>query len=146
MNREPRGQEDPIIDKRILASVAFTGPLAAAILLPSFFMYIGAESILLPQTVLFTALALFEIVMIQMVRDSYDLQVLDNKYLVGGVMAAFLAQLVVLYSPVNKAFGTVPLTLEQFGISAGLVAVFTVIGLGFYKLLDRKFGKRSNTA
>lgn len=146
MDREPRGQEDPIIDRRILASVAVTGPLGAAILLPSFFIYLGAESILLPQTVLFTALALFEIVMIQMIRDSYDLKVLDNKYLVLGVLLAFIAQLIVLYTPINKAFGTVPLTVEQFGVSAGLVAVFTVIGLGFYKLFDRKFGKRSETA
>lgn len=146
MERDPRGQDDPIIDKRILASIAVTGPLASAILLPGFFMYIGAESILLPQTVLFTALSLFEIVMIQMVRDSYDLKILDNKYLVLGILAAFLAQLFVLYTPINKAFGTVPLTMEQFGISAGLVAVFTVLGLSFYKLLDRKFGKRSETA
>ncbi len=144
MERSPRGEDDPIIDKRILASTAITGPLAAGIMLPAFFMYLDGGSMILPQTVLFTALALFEIVMIQMIRSSYDLKFWDNTYLLGGATLAFLAQLFVLYSPIAEPFGAVPLTVEQFAVSATSVAAFTVIGGLTYKLLDRRYGKRAS--
>jgi Ca2+-transporting ATPase len=144
MERSPRGEEDPIIDKRILASTAITGPLAAGIMLPAFFMYLEGSDLVLPQTVLFTALALFEIVMIQMIRSSYDLKFWDNKYLLGGAAIAFLAQLLVLYTPIAGPFGVVPLTVEQFAVSATSVAAFTVMGGLTYKLLDRRYGKRAS--
>jgi Ca2+-transporting ATPase len=143
MERSPRGPEDNIIDKRILASIAVIGPLAGAILLPGFFYFLEGTDLILPQTVLFTSLALFEIVMIQMIRTGYNLKFWDNKYLLLGVVLAFIAQLLVLYTPLAEAFKVVPLTLYQFGVSAGLVAVFTVFGMLFYKLLDVKYGKRA---
>ncbi len=144
MDRSPRGPDDNILDKRILASIAVTGPLAAVILLPGFFYFLEGTDLILPQTVLFTSLALFEIVMIQIIRSGYDLKFWDNKYLLLGVILAFVAQLAVLYTALAGPFKVVPLTAFQFGVSAALVAVFTVFQVLFYKVLDVKYGKRNN--
>jgi Ca2+-transporting ATPase len=144
MERSPRGPDDNILDKRILTSIAVTGPLAAAVMLPGFFYFLEGTDLILPQTVLFTSLALFEIVMIQMIRRGYNLKFWDNKYLILGVSLAFIAQLLVLYTPLAAAFKVVPLTAFEFGVSALTVAVFTVLETVFYKILSLKYGKRSD--
>jgi len=143
MERSPRGPEDNILDKRILGSIAVTGPLAAVITLPGFFYFLQGTDLILPQTVLFTSLALFEIVMIQVVRSGYDLKFWKNKYLLLGVAMALIAQFIVLYTPLAGPFGVVPLTPFQFAVSAGTVAVLTILQIGFYKILDRVYGKRN---
>ena len=140
MQRKPRGKDEPIIDKRIMWSIALTGPIAAAIMLPSFFIY--SDNVVLAQTVLFTSLAFFEIVMIQLIRRSYGLSLFDNKYLLAGLIAAFVAQMVVLYTPVASLFNVVPLMWEEIGLSAILAGIFTVVGVVLYDELDRIFGER----
>ncbi len=143
MQREPRGGDEPIIDHRILWSIAIFGPLAGVTLLSGFFIY-ATSDVALGQTVLFTSLALFEIVMIQIIRESYGLSTTSNKYLVAGLAAAFIAQLVVLYTPVASLFNVLPLSASQFGFSVLSVAVFTVLAQVVVNELDRVYGERDD--
>jgi Ca2+-transporting ATPase len=142
MEREPRGQDEPIIDNHIMWSIATMGPLAAVILLPTFFLHVS--NTVLAQTILFTGLALFEIVMIQMIRSSYDLGFFDNKYLGLGVAAAFFAQLIVLYTPpVAAVFKVVPLSIGEFALAVAAVTVFTIVGTAVLNELDLLYGSRA---
>lgn len=143
MQREPRRGNEPIIDNRILWSTAIFGPLAGLTLLPGFFAY-ATTDVILGQTVLFTSLALFEIVMIQIIRESYGLSATGNKYLVAGLTAAFLAQLIVLYTPVASMFNVVGLTPSGFGVSLASVAVFTLLAKVVVNELDRIHGERDD--
>jgi Ca2+-transporting ATPase len=140
MERDPRDPGDPIIDRKILAMIAFTGPVAALICLPLFFM--NLDNFILAQTMLFMALAFFEIMMFQVIRRDYGLKLFDNKYLIAGILFASISHLVVLYTPVSELFGVTPLGLQHWGYIAAALTVFAAVEVGFRRTLSRKFGDR----
>ncbi len=142
MQRSPRNRDESIIDRKILGMIAFTGPVAALVMLPLFFMHI--ESFALAQTILFISLAFFEILMFQVIRRDYGLKLTDNRYLIAGILFASLSHLVVLYTPVAELFGVVPLSLKYWGYVAAGLAVFTAIEIGYRRLLSRRYGDRMN--
>lgn len=148
MERDPRDPDESIIDKKILAMVAFTGPLAAITMLPLFFFQEQLFGVSLKQnfataqTMLFMALAFFEILMFQVIRRDYGLKLKDNKWLIAMIGLASLSHLIVVYTPVSDFFGVVPLSLIEWGYIAVALAVFTVIEVAFRRLLSRKYGDR----
>jgi Ca2+-transporting ATPase len=140
MKRDPRGAEEPIIDKKILAMIAVTGPLAATIMLPVFFLNI--ENFAYAQTMLFMALAFFEMMIFQVIRRDYGLRLKDNIYLVGAMAASSLTHLAILYTPLSKLFKTVPLQPHHWLQVGAVLGVFTVLEFGVRRLLSRKYGNR----
>ena len=142
MKRSPRDPDEPIIDKKILAMIAFTGPLAAAVMLPLFFLNI--ESFVLAQTMLFMALAFFELEMFQVIRRDYGLKLLDNKWLIGALGASTLSHLAILYTPIAGLFGVTPLGLEHWGYIAATLVLFWIIEVSFRRMLSRRYGDRMN--
>ncbi|MEF8881160.1 MAG: cation-transporting P-type ATPase [Halapricum sp.] len=140
MERDPRGRDEAILDRKILAMIAFTGPAAALIMLPLFFLHI--ENWVLAQTLLFMALAFFEILMFQVIRRDYGLRLLDNWWLVAMILLASLSHLVILYTPVSAFFGVTPLRPDhwlQIGVALG---IFGVIEVSFRRVLSRIYGSR----
>jgi len=79
-----------------------------------------------------------------MIRSSYDRSLTGNKYLVAGILAAFFAQLIVVYTSVGTLFDVVPLSATELGVSVLAVIFFTVIGTATLNELDRVFGERAN--
>lgn len=142
MERSPRDRDESIIDKKILAMIAVTGPLAAITMLPLFFMHV--ENFIQAQTILFMSLAFFEIMMFQVIRRDYGLKLVDNKYLIAGMLFASLSHMVVLYTPLSNLFGVVPLGLESWGYIVGGLAVFTTIEVLYRRALSRRYGDRMN--
>ena len=140
MKRDPRDPDEPILDKKILSMVAVTGPLAAAVMLPVFFLNI--ESFAYAQTMLFMALAFFEIAMFQVIRRDYGLKLSDNKYLVGAILASSLTHLAILYTPLSSVFQTVSLGLHHWGQVGIALAAFLVLEYGFRRLLSKRYGNR----
>jgi Ca2+-transporting ATPase len=142
MKRSPRDPDEPIIDKKILAMIAFTGPLAAAVMLPLFFLNI--ESFVLAQTMLFMALAFFELEMFQVIRRDYGLKLLDNKWLIGALGASTLSHLAIIYTPIAGLFGVTPLGLEHWGYIAVTLILFWIIEVSFRRMLSKRYGDRMN--
>lgn len=142
MERQPRGRDEPIIDKKILAMIGFTGPVAALTMLPLFFMNI--ENFVLAQTMLFMALAFFELAMFQVIRRDYGLKLKDNKWLVAMIGLSTLSHLAVLYTPLAALFGVVSLGIEQWGYIAASLAVFILLEVSFRRMLSSKYGDRMN--
>ena len=142
MQRSPRGRDEPIIDKKILAMIAFTGPMAALVMLPLFFLNI--ENFILAQTMLFMALAFFELAMFQVIRRDYGLKLKDNKWLIAMLGLSTLSHMAVLYTPLSGLFNVVPLGLEHWGYIAASLAVFAVIEVSFRRALSRRYGDRMN--
>ncbi|QGA80585.1 cation-translocating P-type ATPase [Candidatus Nanohalobium constans] len=140
MERPPRGRDEPIIDKKILSMIAFTGPVAALICLPLFFMNIG--NFVMAQTMLFMALAFFELLMFPIIRRDYGLNLSDNKYLVAMIGLSIASHLAVLYTPLADLFNVVPLTLQQWGYIAASLGVFVIVEVLFRRMLSRKYGDR----
>ena len=142
MERNPRDPDESIIDKKILYMIAVTGPLAAIIMLPLFFMNI--ENMMLAQTILFMALAFFELLMFQVIRRDYGLKLWDNKYLIAAILASTLLHLSIIYTPIAEYFGVVQLGLQHWGYIAASLLVFWVIEVGFRRLLSMRYGNRIN--
>lgn len=140
MERDPREPDQPILDKKILAMVAVTGPLAAITMLPVFFLNI--ENFAYAQTMLFMALAFFEISMFQVIRRDYSLRLTDNKYLIGAILFASATHLAILYTPLSKVFQTVPLGLHHWAQVAAVLGVFLVLEYGYRRFLSRRYGDR----
>jgi Ca2+-transporting ATPase len=140
MERPPRGRDEPIIDKKILSMIGFTGPVAALICLPLFFLNI--ENFMLAQTMLFMALAFFELLMFPIIRRDYGLKLTENKYLVAMIGLSIASHLAVLYTPLADLFNVVPLTLRQWGYIAASLGVFVVVEVLFRRMLSRKYGDR----
>jgi len=142
MERSPRDRSESIIDKKILSMIAVTGPLAALVMLPLFFMHI--ENFVQAQTILFISLAFFELAMFQVIRRDYGLKLTDNRWLIAMLGLSTLSHLAVLYTPLAGLFGVVPLGLESWGYIAGGLAVFTTIEVLYRRALSRRYGDRMN--
>ncbi len=148
MKRQPRGRDESIIDKKIIAMIAFTGPVAALTMLP---LFMGQEMILghslennfqLAQTMLFMALAMFEILVFVVIRRDYGLRFLDNRWLLGGIGFAILSHLLILYTPIAQFFGVTPLGLEHWMWVGAALGVWFVIEMSYRKALSYKLGDR----
>lgn len=128
MQREPRGDDEPVINSRMLASILGMGIIMALTGLPLFFYTIMSGGTLLQaQTVLFTFLVIVEMIRIQTIRQRYQQSIFSNKWLVGALATSFGLQLAVLYTPLNRYFEVEPLGMmhwELLGIGA----------LGFFAL------------
>lgn len=148
MKRKPRKPGESIIDKKILAMIAFTGPIAAVIMLPLFFFQQQLFGVSLEanfataQTMLFMALAFFELIMFQIIRKDYGLTLWDNKWLVAMIVVSSISHLVIVYTPLSQYFNTVPLGLVEWGLIAGALAIFTIVMYIFTYFLSRKYGDR----
>ena len=82
------------------------------------------------QTIAFTALVVFEVVRLQLIRDEYKLGVFSNKLLVGAVGLSLALQLLVIYTPLNKVFKVVPLGVLDWVwllLAAGVLIVVTKV-------------------
>ena len=141
MERPPRDPDEPILDAGILSMIAVTGPVAALVFLPLFFLYI--ETLTLAQSVLFTALVMFELVMFQVVRREYRLPPFSNAWLVIAVAVAALAHLAVLYTPLARWFDVVPLAADHWVLVVATLLVFSFAILAIQRLLMRRFGSRN---
>ncbi|MFW5902343.1 MAG: cation-translocating P-type ATPase [archaeon] len=140
MKRKPRGREEPIMDKKIMAMIAGTGPIAAISMLPIFFIHI--ENIILAQTMLFVALGLFEIMMFQIIRNDYDLKLTENKHLIAAMSIAVISYPLLLYTPLSRTFGVTSLAINHWGYILLSLIIFMVIEILYAKLISMIYGKR----
>jgi Ca2+-transporting ATPase len=120
--------------------IAFTGPVAALICLPLFFLNI--ENFILGQTMLFMALAFFELIIFQVIRRDYGLKLLDNKWLIAAILSSTISHLAILYTPISRMFGVTPLNPTQWGYIALSLTTFVTIEILFRRTLSKKYGDR----
>jgi Ca2+-transporting ATPase len=99
------------------------------------------------QTMAFTAIVVFEMIIIWAIRNQYKLSVFSNKYLILAVSASMILHLLVLYLPINIAgtslqemFKVTPLSLMDWGIILGVGAVL----MGLWKIILPRFVESFN--
>jgi Ca2+-transporting ATPase len=136
MDRPPRGTEESVINKRIMASIVGIGVVMSMAGIPVFFYTLKASGLLMAQTVLFTLLVLMEMVRIQIIRSRYDQPLSSNKWLVGALLSSVALQLLVLYTPLREFFEVALMGMGDWAIAgAGLIG-FVVLSFVFKELLD----------
>ncbi|MBS3107025.1 calcium-translocating P-type ATPase, SERCA-type [Candidatus Woesearchaeota archaeon] len=139
MKRPPRKPGESILNRGMALSIVAMSALIAAAVLGVFWWGMRTYPGLEPQlyidrieTLAFTALVLMEIVRLQVIRSEYHIGILSNRWLVLAVALSLALQLAVIYTPLNRFFGTAPLSLADWGIILGASAgVFAVNALAF---------------
>lgn len=146
MARAPRGLSAPAIDAAMWRNVFFIGVVMAMVTLLSIDIYLpggfieGSDDLTTARTVGFTTLVLcqlFNCFNARSERVSAFRHVFVNGWLWAAVTVSLLLQVAVVYVPLlNDAFGTRPLTLEQWLVSLGL-ASFVLIFSEVRKVITR---------
>ncbi|MCF7866337.1 calcium-translocating P-type ATPase, SERCA-type [Candidatus Woesearchaeota archaeon] len=145
MKDPPKKKNEPIMDKDMVINISI---VAVWITLGVLFLfdwglgYDFANVDLLPkaQTLAFTVLMTLEIVRLQTIRSEYGLKPFSNKWLVYAVLASFILQLVVIYSPINSYFGTVPLLWLDWVMILAVTAVVGFLNMLTKKIIDKITG------
>lgn len=142
MSREPRGQDEPVINKRMISSIVGIGAIMTVTGLPLFFYGLSrTNEILMAQTLLFTFLVLVEMIRIQTIRQRYSQSIFSNKWLLGALVSSIVLQGVVIYTPMHEIFGVMQiLTLPPLLWILGTVVGFLVATYGMVKIQDSLFG------
>lgn len=85
------------------------------------------KGIMMAQSIVFTALVVFEFAVAFLIRVPYQLSPFSNKYLILSVVGSFLLQLLLFYTRLSKVFKVVPLgIIEWLSIGFTLLAVIIV--------------------
>ncbi|MFB6190225.1 MAG: cation-translocating P-type ATPase [Candidatus Nanohaloarchaea archaeon] len=136
MEREPRGQDEPVISRRMMSSILGIGLLMAVLGLPLFFHAVTGIGLLEAQTLLFTFLVAVEMVRMQLIRQRYSQSFLSNRWLIAALGFSFGLQLLVLYTPLSTYFGTYAIGITGWKWIAAAVAGFGALTYSATKLLD----------
>jgi len=125
MRREPRDSTGGIIDRPMLTLIGGVGATTTAVLLGVMFLTLDGAPAVTPyvMTMVFTGLVVFELVKLYVVRWSRGTPLVTNRWLAGTVFVSFALQLSVLYTPLNRYFGTVPLGVGVWGRLLATLAV-----------------------
>ncbi|WP_459191938.1 cation-translocating P-type ATPase [Halosimplex sp. J119] len=118
MDRQPRERAGGIIDGELLRFVVGAGLTATVLLLGLTFYTLDGAPAVTPyaMTMVFTGLVVFEFLKLYVIRWAKGTPFATNPWLAVAVAASFGLQLAVLYTPLNEYFGTVPLTLADWGL------------------------------
>lgn len=140
MQRPPREGKEGIITKNMALNIVTMGVLVAFVVLGLFAYYL--PDVAKARTVAFTAVIVFEIVRIQMIRSHYKLGLFSNKWLIGAICSSLVLQLIVLYTPLQIIFNVVPLGFIDWamiiGVTIPLFAVAMLASLGIKKVTNQR--------
>ncbi len=123
MERKPRKRGEGILDKKTMYNIVSIGFAKSALLLMVFifnsYLVLGDA-----RTALFMGFVLYEFLRIGVIRHQEKIGFFENRLLVIALAASLVLQLMVVYTPINVYFGTVPLNLAQWGV----LLIFGAVG------------------
>jgi Ca2+-transporting ATPase len=158
MKRPPRRRTDRVIDGEMWFNIAFVGMLMALVTLGVMDLYLpnglialnATGDIVLAQTMAFTTLVFCQLFNVFNARSEYTSafsHMFTNRWLWFAVLLGILLQVAVVYLPIlNRAFGTTPLSLMDWGVAIGLASI-VLWGEEVKKIITRAMGfeKRNQT-
>ncbi|MEK6958215.1 MAG: cation-translocating P-type ATPase [archaeon] len=128
MNRPPRKKGMGIIEKSSGTLLIAIAAVLSIIVLAIFFYYLP-KGLALAQTMVFTALIVYEFMRIAVIRKQERLPIFSNKWLVAALLFSLVLQLAILYTPASQWFGTAPLGPMDWLVIAlgGIIGYFASI-------------------
>jgi len=135
MKRPPRKKNEGVIDRAMLFTIGYIGLSMSIILMFLFCTSLSDE--VRGRTMIFTAIVVFELVRVQIIRSEYKNSILSNKYLVLALILSLLLQLLVIYTPLNILFKTTPLLLEDW-IKIFIALVAFIIASALFIIIRKR--------
>ncbi|ELY61004.1 cation-translocating P-type ATPase [Natronococcus jeotgali] len=136
MERPPRDPDRGIIGRQMLGLIAGMGAVTTVVLLALMYYTLEGAAAVTPyaMTMVFTGFVFLEFAGLYVIRWLRGTPTVSNPWLTAAVAASAALQLAVLYTPLNRYFGTVPLGLADWGLvgvalAAGLPAYVAVAAL-----------------
>ncbi len=125
MDRQPRERVTGIIDRPMRTLIAGAGLTATIVMLGLMFYLLDGAPAVTPyvMTMVFTGFVIFEFVKLYVVRWARETPTVSNPWLAAAVGASLLLHLSILYTPLQTYFGTVPLTVADWGLLGSVVLV-----------------------
>ncbi|WP_254764371.1 cation-translocating P-type ATPase [Natrinema marinum] len=139
MDRPPRDPEQGIIGRPMLALVGGVGAVTTTVMLGlTLFTLAGAAAVTpYAMTMVFTGFVFLEFEKLYVIRWLRGTPTLSNRWLAAAVAASVALQLAVLYTPLNRYFGTVPLEAADWGLIAAVLAVCLPAYIGVATVVQR---------
>jgi Ca2+-transporting ATPase len=147
MDREPYAPDENIFGRGMAKHILWVGLLMGVVSLLAGLFYWNADNDAW-QTMIFTVLTLSQMGQAMSVRSDreslFKLGLLSNRPLLGAVLLTLALQMMVVYwGPLQRVFGTVPLTGLELAIALGLASVvFWTVELE--KLIRRRRAARTS--
>ena len=117
MKRVPKGRDDNILPGPKLALITVLGSVGTFFALVLFALYGGSQpdqgQLVTAQTMVFSYVILYEMVLVFVIRRSYHVPLMANKWVWAAVIFSIGLQLILVYTPMNQIFKITPLTLGQ---------------------------------
>jgi Ca2+-transporting ATPase len=134
LERDPRDEDDGVIDRGVAVSILAIGLTLAAVGVALFFESLSTfGSLARAQTVLFTFFVLSEMGLVQIIRRRFGQSPLSNPWLLAAVAASLALHGLVLYTPLSGLFGVVVPTAADWvriGLAVGAVLVVNLVLVG----------------
>jgi Ca2+-transporting ATPase len=123
----------------MLGLIGGTGAVTTIIVLALMFYTLeGAPTVTAyAMTMVFTAFVFLEFGKLYAIRWLRETPMLSNPWLAAAVAASIGLQLAVLYTPLNRYFGTVPLALSDWRLIGAVLAVCLPAYVGIAALVRR---------
>jgi len=125
MSQPPRESDQGIIGREMLGLIGGIGTVTTSALLVLMAVTLGGAPETTPyaMTMVFTSFVFLEFVGLYVIRWLRGTPTLSNPWLTVAVVVSAGLQLAVVYTPLNRFFGTVPLTVTDWGIIGLVLAV-----------------------
>ena len=125
MERPPRDPSGGIIGRQMLGLIGGMGAVTTMALLALMFYTLEGAAAITPytMTMVFTGFVFLEFAGLYVIRWLRETPTLSNPWLIAAVAASIILQLAVLYTPLNRYFGTVPLGTADWGLLAVVLGI-----------------------
>lgn len=134
MERPPRNAQESIFARRLHLKIGFSGLLISLCTLAIFVISLrhNPDDLARARTLAFTTLVMAQLVFVFECRSEYhsifEIGLFSNLYLVAAVIISTLMQILVLYQPwLQRVFGTIPLTMDEWLLVLSFAAFPLVI-------------------
>ncbi|MDA3837324.1 MAG: cation-transporting P-type ATPase [Nanoarchaeota archaeon] len=139
MEESPRKKSAAILDKKLYWLTGVIGAKKTIILFATFFvsLYFTKDSGI-ARTTLFTGFILYEFVRVAVIRKQENLGWFSNMFLFWALIISLILQLVVIYTPIGKLFGIVPLHFTSWAILISGVLIGYFLAIWITKIIIKR--------
>ncbi len=125
MERPPRDPGGGIIGRQMIGLIGGMGAVTTVAMLALMFYTLEGAAAITPytMTMVFTGFVFLEFAGLYVIRWLRETPTLSNPWLIAAIAASILLQIAVLYTPLNRYFGTVPLGTADWGLLAVVLGV-----------------------
>jgi P-type Ca2+ transporter type 2C len=138
MLRRPKPREEGILPVSKLVLLGVLGVVGSALALILFFYFGGAsgagKQLVHAQTMVFNFVVLYEVILIFVIRSSYQVPFFANRWVWAAALISVVLQALLMYSPLALMFKIIPLGLSDLIILFAAGILFALISL-LYQML-----------